>query len=131
MAVYARFQTLFPFSSRTRDIRINHPMKLITLCATFVLSALLISCGEDPELVRKHGEQEAEIAKLKGELALMEERMKNLPADQTTELAVAELETRKLDAEHKKLSEEVAELEAEFKDLKDQYENYRVKYTVR
>jgi septal ring factor EnvC (AmiA/AmiB activator) len=106
-------------------------MRLISPCLTFVFSALLFSCGEDPELVRKHGEQEAEIAKLTGELALMEERMKYLPADQSAELAAAEQETRKLEADHKKLAEEVADLEAESEELKDQYEKYRVKYTVR
>ena len=91
----------------------------------------VISCGEDPELVRKHGEQEAEIAKLKGEITLLEERLKYLPPDQSSDLESSERDSLKLEAEHKQLEAEVAKLEAEQETLKKQYEDYRRKYAVR
>lgn len=91
----------------------------------------VISCGEDPELVRKHGEQEAEIAKLKGEITLLEERLKYLPPDHSEDLKATEAEAMKLEAEHKQLEAEVAKLEAEHDALKKQYEDYRRKYAVR
>ncbi|QTN31350.1 hypothetical protein HZ994_03060 [Akkermansiaceae bacterium] len=106
-------------------------MNLTTQLAALSACLLFVSCGEDPELVRKHGEQEAEIAKLKGELALAEERLKNLPEDKTSELKAAESETRALQAEHTKLTQEVADLEAEHKSLREEYEAYQRKYALR
>lgn len=103
----------------------------LTRCGGTALCMFVISCNEDPELVRKHGEQEAEIAKLKGEITLMEERLKYLPPDQSSELAAAEQETRKLEAEQKQLADEVTRLEEEKDELKQQYEDYRRKYNVR
>lgn len=106
-------------------------MDHLTRCCAIAICMFVVSCNEDPELVRKHGEQEAEIAKLKGEITLMEERLKYLPPDQSSELATAEQETRKLEAEHKQLADEVAKLESERDALKQQYEDYRRKYAVR
>jgi septal ring factor EnvC (AmiA/AmiB activator) len=111
-----------------------HSIRIMTHLTRYGAAALcmfVISCNEDPELVRKHGEQEAEIAKLEGEITLMEERIKYLPPDQSSELAAAEQETRKLEAEQKQLADEVARLEEERDALKQQYEEYRRKYAVR
>ena len=47
------------------------------------------SCGEDPKLVEKHEKQKAEVARLKGELALVEEKLKNMPADVSEDLEKA------------------------------------------
>jgi septal ring factor EnvC (AmiA/AmiB activator) len=98
----------------------------IGIAATLPFAA----CNEDPELVRKRGEQEAEMAKLSGEIALVEERLKNVPPDQSAELEAAKRETKKLEEEHKSLSAEVAELEAEHQSLKNEHEEYKRKYTV-
>lgn len=95
-----------------------------------VLSLLFISCGEDPELVKRHGEQEAEIAKLRGELALVQERLKNLPDDHSSELEKVVMESKKLETERKHLTEEVSSLEAEQKVLQEKYEAYQRKYAI-
>jgi chromosome segregation ATPase len=106
-------------------------MSQIRRIALLTSCLFVISCGEDPELVRKHGEQEAEMAKLKGEITLLEERLKYLPPDQSSDLATAERESLKLEAEHKQLEAEVEKLKAEQDELKKQYEDYKRKYAVR
>lgn len=96
-----------------------------------VIAILLTACSEDPELVRKHGEQAAEIAKLQGEIALMEERLKFLPPDKTHELEEAKRETNKLEEEHKRLVEDLAELEGQHRNIQREYDEYKRKYTNR
>lgn len=100
----------------------------------FLTSAALLSiasCGENSELVKKHGEQQAEIARLRGEIALIEERLKSLPPDRSAELESALEASRRLEAEHTILAAEVSELEARRDSLKRDYEEYRAKYAVR
>lgn len=101
------------------------------LLVAIAFSMPLISCNEDPELIRKRGEQEAEIAKLKGELAIMDERLKFMPDDKTVELEEAKHETKKLEEEHERLVAEVAGLEEESKKIQREYEEYKRKYVVR
>ena len=101
------------------------------LLVAIALSIPLISCNEDPELVRKRGEQEAEIAKLKGELAIMDERLKFMPEDKTADLEEAKRETKKLEEEHERLVGEVAGLEEENRKIQREYEEYKRKYVVR
>ena len=56
-----------------------------------VLAAILLaSCGgKDPRLVKKAADQQTEIARLRGELGLLDEQLKNLPQDRSAELAEA------------------------------------------
>ncbi|MBC7980074.1 MAG: hypothetical protein H7Y36_05880 [Armatimonadetes bacterium] len=106
-------------------------MKSISLSLLTIISSLLVMACEDPALVKQRGEQEAEIAKLRGELALVQERLKNLPPDQSNELDAATVESERLEQQHKQLTEEVAKLEAEHKQLQQQYEAYQAKYDIR
>lgn len=103
------------------------PRTCIAIGAVF----LTTSCREDPELVKKHSEQQAEIAKLNGELIMLEERLKNVPPDQSAELNKTAAEADKLEAEHDLLSSEVAALEAEHKALLQKYADYKRKYAIR
>ncbi len=96
----------------------------IALCLTFT------SCNEDPKLVKKRREQNVEIVKLRGELALVEGRLKRFPPDKSTELEVAKQETEKLEEKHKLLSGEVSELEAELKKIHQEYNDYKRKYAI-
>lgn len=100
---------------------------LVTVLASFLLS----SCGDDPELVKKHGEQESEIAKLNGELSLLNARLKNLPPDDSAKLEKSMAEAAKLEDERTRLSNEVAILEAEHNELLEKYEDYKIKYSIR
>jgi len=107
-------------------------MKNFFHVGTAITAAFLLgSCGEDPELVKKHGEQQAEIAKLNGELALINARLKNLPPDESAALKKSLAETEKLEAERSSLAGEVAALEAEQKELLGKYEDYKRKYSIR
>ncbi|MGJ8641985.1 MAG: hypothetical protein ACSHX9_01140 [Luteolibacter sp.] len=96
-----------------------------------VTSFFLASCGDDPELVKKRGEQEAKIAKLKGDLALVQEQLKSLPSDKSKELALSKKQTELLEAKRKKLATEVSSLEIERDRIKKEYEDYRRKYAVK
>ncbi len=107
-------------------------MKLLFPALTAItIPFLSVSCNEDPELVKKHGEQQAEIARLSGELALLQERLKNVPPDESKELKNTRAEAEKLEEQRKLLSDEVAALEAEQKDLLEKFEDYKRKYSIR
>lgn len=92
---------------------------------------LLVSCGDDPELVRKREEQRAEILRLEGELAVLQEKMSDIPPDRS-----AELEELKQDIEESKtkaegLEDEIARLEKEKQEVERELDSYRRKYVVR
>lgn len=92
---------------------------------------MLSSCGEDPELTRKLQIQEAEITRLRGELALIEERLKNLPPDKSSELAEAKKQAEIQASEISLLEAEIASLEERKKSLKQEFEEYKRKYYVK
>jgi chromosome segregation ATPase len=96
------------------------------------LSFLVItSCSEDPKLVEKREKQRVEITKLKGDVALIEEKLKNLPADVSADLAEAKAESEKQTAEVAGLESEVAALDARKRSLQGEYDAYRAKYQVK
>ncbi|MFD2257500.1 hypothetical protein ACFSSA_12525 [Luteolibacter algae] len=105
--------------------------KLIQSTAIALISLPLLSCMEDPSLVRKHGEQEAEIAKLKGELAFLEERLKTIPDDRSAEYQQAQQEGIKLESQRVQLAAENIALEEKLRQLQSQYDAYKQKYSVR
>lgn len=105
----------------------NTPRTIIPIVAALLIS----SCGEDSELVKQHGEQEAELAKLRGELALVQERIKHVPTDQSAELKEAQEKRAKLEAELKALDTEIASLEEDKNKLEQEYEAYQRRYVVR
>ena len=79
------------------------PTILSSLVPITVILLTFPSCGEDPALVEKRRVQEKEIAQLRSDLALMEERLKSLPPDRSDELAAAELEAARLEKNRKKI----------------------------
>ena len=105
--------------------------KSISLPIAVLTSLFLFSCGDDPELVKKRGEQEAEIADLKGDLALIQERLKSLPDDKSEELEASQEETQALEAQRQELAAEVSALEDERDRIKKEYEDYRRRYAVK
>jgi hypothetical protein len=107
-------------------------MKSMPSPIPFVLAAALVcaSCGQDPKLVEKREKQKAEIAALKGELALIEAKLKNLPPDVSDDLAAAKKEAAERSGEVRKLEAEVAALEDRKRSLQADYDAYRAKYRV-
>ena len=89
------------------------------------------SCGDDPKLVEKHEKQKAEVARLKGELALIEEKLKNLPPDVGEELKKARERTAEQTAEIARLETEIAGLEARKRSLQSEFDSYRAKYQIK
>ena len=89
------------------------------------------SCGDDPKLLEKREQQKAEITRLKGELALIEEKLKNLPPDVSTDLTEAKKLSDKQTAEVAELEKEVAGLDARKRLLQSEFDAYKAKYELK
>lgn len=100
----------------------------MTLAATGLLCA---SCGEDPKLVEKHNRQQAEIARLKGEIALLEEKLKSMPPDVSQELETARKRSAEQSAAVAELEREVGELNQRKRALQSEFDSYRAKYQIK
>ena len=104
-------------------------MHLIRRAAAILCAFLFLpSCGDDPELVARKEKQKTEIANLRGEIALLEEKLRDMPEDVSVQLE----EAKKKEIEQK---EEIERLESEIKDLQKQkrrlgseFDTYRAKY---
>ena len=108
-------------------------MKLYLFPRLFAVLAGLAftSCGEDPKLVEKHEKQKAEITRLRGELALIEEKLSSLPPDVSTELAEARKVSETQSAEVTALESEVASLETKKRSIQKEFEAYQAKYQIK
>lgn len=106
-------------------------MRYYLLILTTLTALALSSCGDDPKLVEKREKQKAEISHLKGEIALIDEKLKNLPPDVSAELAEAKQLAETQHAEVEKLEGEVATLDAKKRTLQKEYDAYRVKYQLK
>ena len=104
------------------------PSRFLILSLFISLSGLSCSKKEDPLLLEKREQQKTEIARLKGELALLEEKLKNLPPDVTAELETATKQAEQQAAEIAKLEAETAALEARKRALQKEFDAYRAKY---
>lgn len=102
-----------------------------SLSFLLLISLCCWSCSEDPKLVEKREQQKAEIARLKGELALIEEKLKSIPPDVTEQLAEAKAVAEKQTAEAAQLQTEVATLEARKSAIKSEFEAYQAKYQLK
>jgi septal ring factor EnvC (AmiA/AmiB activator) len=91
----------------------------------------LVSCGDDPALVEKREQQRTEIARLRGEVTLIEEKLKNLPPDRSAELAEAQRQAAEQKAELARLEKEIAELEERKRATEAEFQEYRRKYVIR
>lgn len=106
-----------------------------SLCRPFgivvLLSLACASCGDDPKLVEKREKQKSEITRLRGELALIDEKLKNLPPDVTDDLTAAKKLAEKQGAEVATLEDEIAGLESKKRSLQNEFEAYQLKYQVK
>ncbi len=96
-----------------------------------ILAALLCCSCDDPKLVEQREKQKAEISRLKGELALIDEKLKSMPPDVANDLAETKKAADKQAAEVTALESEVAALEARKKSLQAEFDAYRLKYQVK
>ncbi len=97
-----------------------------------VISILtLSSCRDDPKQVEKREKQKIEITRLKGEIALIEEKLKDLPPDVSSELSEAKKTYEQQNAEVERLEREAAALDARKSSLQSEFDAYRAKYQVK
>jgi chromosome segregation ATPase len=94
------------------------------------LPMILGSCRENPELVRQREEQRAEIKRLGGEIALLEERLKDIPNVREEDLSKAREEVATQEREIVRLEEDISGLELRKRQLEKEFAAYKVKYRV-
>ncbi len=105
-------------------------MKLLIPCTAAAFLFCLASC-DSPEMVRKRDQQSIELTKLKGELAILEEKLKDVPVDHSEELSALEEQAKVQQAEISKLEGEIQNLEAKKEAVQKDFEDYKRKYVVR
>jgi len=106
-------------------------MKSTILFSVAAISATLLSSCDSPEMVRKRDQQAMEITKLKGELAVLEERLKDIPPDRATDLAAIETEAKTQQEEINKLEGEIKDLTEKKESVQKEFEEYKRKYVIR
>jgi cell division protein FtsB len=94
------------------------------------LPLVLGACRENPELVRKREEQRAEIKRLEGEIALIDEQLKAIPVIHEEDLAKARKELESQKQETTRLEQEISDLEGRKRQLEKEFTDYKVKYRV-
>lgn len=100
-------------------------------CLITLFSLTFASCSDDPKLVEKRERQRAEIVRLKGELAIIEEKLKGLPPDVTADLKEARQLSEKQATEVAALEREVTGLEARKRSLQADFDTYKIKYQMK
>lgn len=105
--------------------------KSLSLPASLVFALICASCGDDPVQIEKREKQKIEIVRLRGEIAVMEEKIKNMPPDVGDELAKTRKEVETTNGEIASLEKEIADLEARKRSLQADFDKYRAKYPVK
>ncbi len=107
----------------------KHPFRIHCIAALAAFACA--SCGDAPELVEKRERQKTEIARLTGELALIEEKIKNRPPDVSEELEAARKKADEQTAQIQALEAEIKELQTRKRGLQSQFDSYRSKYQLK
>lgn len=100
-------------------------------CIAVFTTLLCCSCGDAPELVAKRERQKTEISRLKGELAIIEEKLKNMPPDVSKDLEAARKKAEEQTAEINSLETEIKELQSRKRALQSEFDSYRAKYQLK
>jgi septal ring factor EnvC (AmiA/AmiB activator) len=101
------------------------PAGALVLCLAFS------SCSDDPELVRQREEQKVEISKLEGELAILDEKLEQVPKDRSEEVTRLKQDAETNRTQVAELESKIEALEREKADIEKQHEAYRRKYVLR
>jgi hypothetical protein len=89
------------------------------------------SCGDDRKLVEKREMQKVEISRLKADLALIDEMLKNLPADVSLNLAELKRLAATQAAEVTGLESELVRLEILKQAAKSEFDAYQTKFRIK
>ncbi len=106
-------------------VRCLRPAGALALCLVFG------SCSDDPALVREREAQKVEISKLEGELALLEEKLEQVPPDRSEEVVQLKADAETNKAQIAEVEAEIESLEREKDKLEKEHEAYRRKYVLR
>lgn len=109
----------------SRILLFLRPAGAAALCLAFS------SCSDDPAMVAKREQQRAEISKLESELAILQERMGQLPPDRSGDVEELKEKAEANQDEIAALESEIDELEREKAKIEREHEAYRRKYAVR
>jgi predicted trehalose synthase len=104
---------------------------VVRVASSLAMVTLLASCGKNPALVKKCGEQEIEIARLQTELAALDEKLRNLPQDRSPELAKARKTAQGQAAEVARVEAEISQLQVRKANVEMAFDEYKRKYAVR
>lgn len=105
----------------------NHFFRITYITSITILS---ISCGDDPELIKKRNEQKIEISRLESELIIMNEQLKGIPADRSAQLDELKKELEAQAQHLNNLEQEVIQLEKDKRDALKKYQDYKKKYPI-
>lgn len=108
----------------------SRPMIPRSTLLLLLLPCFLVSCEEDPELVRKRDEQRAAITRLEAELAVLEEKLDKAPEDRGAELEQLETQTQSDQAAIAELEKELSDLSAKKRQLEREFAAYKRKYPI-
>jgi peptidoglycan hydrolase CwlO-like protein len=108
----------------------KHVISPTSFLLTILSSFLLVSCGDDPALVKKRQEQKLEIARLEGELTILNDQLKSIPADRSAELAEMKKKVDAQTQEIARLEEEIIQLEKSKRELEVKFEQYKKNYPI-
>jgi|GEM_PF-3555950 len=100
----------------------------------FILSLLVSifsSCKRDEASANKIQKQDSEIARLRGEIAIIEEEINNFPPDVGAILEESKKINKRQSEEIANLEKDIFELDKRKNDLQNQYEIYRAKYKIK
>lgn len=107
------------------QFRTLRPVGSLMLCLAFS------SCSDDPELVRQREEQKVEISKLEGELAILDEKLEQVPKDRSQEVLQLKQDAEANRTQVAELESEIEALERKKAEIEKDHEAYRRKYVLR
>ncbi|MES2982634.1 MAG: hypothetical protein V4727_10000 [Verrucomicrobiota bacterium] len=94
------------------------------------IAMALVSCKDDPNLVIKRQQQEAQLLELDQELQSLEQQLKKKPKDVSVEIAVTKDELTVLQKEAARLESEIVLLREKKLLLEKEFADYRKKYPI-
>jgi peptidoglycan hydrolase CwlO-like protein len=102
---------------------------LLLICV--LVLGFIPACREDPQDVKLHQQQNAELSRLSSEISIIEAAIKDMPADMSSELKEAEQNHALQKAGVEEMNAQIAEVSDQIKATKDRLRTYRIKYQIK
>jgi peptidoglycan hydrolase CwlO-like protein len=108
-------------------MKVKSPVSLLCL----LLIGFIPACREDPEDVKQHEWQSAELSRLSSGISIIEAQIKDMPADLSSELKEAEKNHEIRKAGIEELNALISEVSAKIRSAQDGLKAYRIKYKIK